>query len=285
MENNLEKIIEGKSTDKIDSQIRALFHEIANKIFQTTLKLEIFQHKTENKDDLEIINDSLNRTNNFKKFLNEKHDQYRQINQENKKDYVSNSIYLLKEIAQVFSFAPNYLRNNPSLGEKYQKLSERINNFVGNFSNGKEEISLNNLLSNVKNKYNDININVELIPSNKEVLFYGDLEESIIVLNELITNSIKHNATKLDMKIFNNPSNCEVILKDNGKGISTEKLKEINSNLNNFSNLQETNVSGNSGFGLNYIKNIIEKEFNGLYSIDSKGTGQGTIQRIYIPKN
>lgn len=283
MENNLETLIKGTSVEKIDSQIRALLHEVVNKVvFPISLKLELLQYQTQDENDLKMLETDLKKTNQFKEFLGEKHNQYHQISKEDKRDYVLDSIHLLKEIAHTFSFAPGYFNDNPGIGEQYEKISERINDFVENFSKGKQEISLNELLN--KEDYDNLKVNAEIIPKTEDVKFYGNPEESKIILNELITNSKKQGATKLDIKVYNNPSNYEIILEDNGSGISEKKLEEITSKLNK-PQPKNTISTGNSGFGLQYVKNIIEKEFNGSYSIKSKGVGEGTTQRIYIPKN
>ena len=107
----------------------------------------------------------------------------------------------------------------------------------------------------------DSNINVDIIQMNR-------------VFDNIIQNSIKYaNISNLEISIYahNKNNELEIEIKDNGKGISEEKLDKI---FDEFYRGDEsrtnTNVEGN-GIGLYVCKYIIEKHKGSIKALNSNG--------------
>lgn len=104
--------------------------------------------------------------------------------------------------------------------------------------------------------------------------FWGDLTRIRIILNNIISNAIKYRSRNKDYTYVNievNVGKDEAVIsvKDNGEGISEEKLENI---FQMFYRASES--SEGSGLGLYIVKNVIDK-MNGeikVESIESEGT-------------
>ena len=109
---------------------------------------------------------------------------------------------------------------------------------------------------------------------------YSDLNKIITVLKNLLSNAIKYTAKEgtIFIKCAAHPSYAEIIIEDNGKGISPEELPYI------FDRFYQAGKDAEGGFGLGlaicqeYIKSL-----NGKIKVSST-LGEGSSFSIQIPK-
>ena len=110
--------------------------------------------------------------------------------------------------------------------------------------------------------------NIEInINSNDKINIYCDYKWEVEALTNIIKNCIEYSleSSKIDIFINDNNLYTELIIKDYGKGMDKEEIKNI------FKRFYKGNNSFNDsiGIGLSLAKNIIEKD-NGLISVKSK---------------
>ena len=110
--------------------------------------------------------------------------------------------------------------------------------------------------------------NIEInINSNDKINIYCDYKWEVEALTNIIKNCIEYSleSSKIDIFINDNNLYTELIIKDYGKGMNKEEIKNI------FKRFYKGNNSFNNsiGIGLSLAKNIIEKD-NGLISVKSK---------------
>ena len=110
--------------------------------------------------------------------------------------------------------------------------------------------------------------------------FYSDYERLKMVVNNLISNSIRYKGYGRDPELkFNikiNKKYAEIDVIDNGIGIDKDHIEKV---FNMFYRASDKNVG--SGLGLFIVKETIEK-LNGKVSISSK-LNEGTSVHIKIP--
>ena len=124
----------------------------------------------------------------------------------------------------------------------------------------------------------DIRINV-----NKSVPFYSDKSRISIVLNNLVSNSIRYsnpNVTDpfVEVTVELSNSKATLVVKDNGIGIDKKFHDKI---FNMFYRLSKK--SEGSGLGLYIVKETVEK-LQGSFNLESE-PGKGTEFTICIPNN
>ena len=110
--------------------------------------------------------------------------------------------------------------------------------------------------------------NIEInINSNDNINIYCDYKWEVEALTNIIKNCIEYSLENSKIDIFINDNNLytKLTIKDYGKGMDKEEIKNI------FKRFYKGNNSFNDsiGIGLSLAKNIIEKD-NGLISVKSK---------------
>lgn len=110
--------------------------------------------------------------------------------------------------------------------------------------------------------------NIEInINSNNNINIYCDYKWEVEALTNIIKNCIEYSLENSKIDIFINDNNLytKLTIKDYGKGMDKEEIKNI------FKRFYKGNNSFNDsiGIGLSLAKNIIEKD-NGLISVKSK---------------
>ena len=129
---------------------------------------------------------------------------------------------------------------------------------------------INEYLTNVYKQRDDLRINRELL--NIEIDTPKDLEfnivfnpiDVVIVLDNLINNSSKHGASRIELKWSKAKTLIEFSFKDDGTGIK-------DSILDNIFDFGFTTSRRGSGIGLYHVKEIIEK-LKGSISVNNKLT-------------
>lgn len=136
-----------------------------------------------------------------------------------------------------------------------------------------------NIMSDWIPKLENQNLTYEINIPEKVIELKIDNSSYHRIINNLVQNIILHsNATKLMLKLSMVNSNVEIILSDNGQGISKKDLPHI------FDRLYKCNdargVKGN-GLGLSIVKELI-KVHNGQISVVSV-LNSGTSFKILLP--
>jgi PAS domain S-box-containing protein len=119
------------------------------------------------------------------------------------------------------------------------------------------------------------------IEINNIVPFYSDFARLNVVLNNLISNSIKYRDRRKEnqfvrVQVDANNDECRLIISDNGIGIDKKYLDKI---FNMF--FRAHNEVTGSGIGLYIVKETVEKLFGNI-QVSSKPT-QGTTFTIVLP--
>lgn len=129
---------------------------------------------------------------------------------------------------------------------------------------------INEYLTNVYKQRDDLRINRELlnieIDTPKDLVFnivFNPIDV-VIVLDNLISNSSKHGASKIELKWSKSENLIEFSFKDDGTGIK-------DSILDNIFDFGFTTSRRGSGIGLYHVKEIIEK-LKGSISVNNKLT-------------
>jgi PAS domain S-box-containing protein len=147
-----------------------------------------------------------------------------------------------------------------------------------------EKIDFNLILQEcIENlKYMDhadrIDIRIKL---DTEIDFYSDVTRISIIMQNLISNCIKYQNTRIEdsyveIDIVSGTEKVMIRVKDNGKGIKDEYLEKI---FNMF--FRASQDSYGSGLGLYITKQVVEK-LNGTINVESE-LGQGTSFTITLP--
>lgn len=116
----------------------------------------------------------------------------------------------------------------------------------------------------------------------ENVSIYADLNMLKAIIRNIMSNAIKFTdpGGKIEISAFNNDDHCIISIKDNGKGMSQETIK----NLWDFSNLNpQVGTSGEkgAGLGLSLSRDFVLKHY-GEINIESE-VGKGTIFIVKFP--
>lgn len=126
----------------------------------------------------------------------------------------------------------------------------------------------NEYIENVYKKRDDLRINRELLnvkintPNGFEQKVKFNPIDVVIVLDNLISNSSKHGASKVELTWSKTNNGFQLSFKDDGKGIK-------NDILDNIFDFGFTTSRHGSGIGLYHVKEIIEK-LNGKITVNNK---------------
>jgi len=127
--------------------------------------------------------------------------------------------------------------------------------------------TMNSMLSNKS-------IKLELYDIDDEILLEGDYDRLKQVFINLIKNSYEAKATNIKLKTTIKKDTIEIVVSDNGEGISKKGLKKIGQ-------LFYTTKSNGTGIGVNMVKQIVNLH-QGNIRYDSK-VGEGTSVVINLP--
>lgn len=117
----------------------------------------------------------------------------------------------------------------------------------------------------------------------KDFPFYGDPKRFYVIFNNFISNAVKYynpNQKKpfIDIKIKQNETAVDIVIKDNGIGIEESHLSQIFKMF-----YRATSLSGGTGLGLFVVKETIDK-MNGSLNVQST-IGEGTTFTLRIPND
>lgn len=126
---------------------------------------------------------------------------------------------------------------------------------------------------------------IEFIKDNRVNSHYilGNEDKIRIVIQNLLSNAIKftHNGGKVEAVVLTDDKNIEMIIKDNGAGISPDYLPHIFDRFHQSDN-SITRTHGGLGLGLAITHHII-KIHKGTIEATSEGIGKGSIFTVRFP--
>lgn len=104
------------------------------------------------------------------------------------------------------------------------------------------------------------------------------------IMQNLLTNAIKYSFKGGEIDICSNTLNnmVQIIVRDNGMGISKERQEHLFSDDDIFESKKGTKGEKGTGLGLRIVKDFIEKH-NGIIKVESK-RGKGTTISFTIPE-
>jgi len=138
--------------------------------------------------------------------------------------------------------------------------------------------SISNLYPNLERKH------ISIIPDLQgNIACFCDKMRIKQVITNIITNAIKYSedGDKLHVQLNKNGSYAKIVIKDQGVGISHEKLDKIFVKFYQVDN-SITREGGGTGLGLAICKGIIDNH-NGKIWAESEGRGKGTEIHILLP--
>lgn len=172
--------------------------------------------------------------------------------------------------------------------EKSYKLEELINELfdITRFNSEKiilekEEVNLNMMMEQIIDDFypvlKECNKEIKII-ANEKVILNCDSNKIARVFNNVIKNAIAYstNNTNIIIEILNEKKNAKVVISNQGKKISEEKLIRIFEKFYRIDN-SRTSKTGGSGLGLAIAKEIIELHNGKIYA-----TSDDEQTKIYI---
>jgi signal transduction histidine kinase len=146
-----------------------------------------------------------------------------------------------------------------------------------------EEIDLEDIVLELFEKYNGkISITLD-IDEEKEYYLKGDKTLLMIAISNLIENSIKYGATKIDISLKKEKNKIILTIKDNGIGIPKEKLPFIFDEFYRVDESRNKKVKG-FGLGLSIVKSIISLH-SGKIKLNSDGkNGVEAVMEFFYQK-
>lgn len=128
---------------------------------------------------------------------------------------------------------------------------------------------------------------IELIKNNQlnGHLVLGDENKLRIVIHNLLSNAVKftHSSGRIETVVIEIGEAVQLIIKDNGRGISAEFLPHIFDRFTQ-ADTSSTRSSGGLGLGLT-IANYIIKLHNGKIEAASDGIGRGSTFTLTVPRD
>ncbi len=126
---------------------------------------------------------------------------------------------------------------------------------------------------------------IELVKNNhlNGHLILGDEDKIKLVIYNLLVNAVKftHSGGKIETAVSEHDGMIEMIIKDNGIGISRDFLPRVFERFTQ-ADASSTRSSGGLGLGLT-ISNHIVKLHNGTIEAMSEGEGKGSVFTVKVP--
>jgi two-component system nitrogen regulation sensor histidine kinase NtrY len=258
----------------------------SSNIGKGNLEIKVPEIKTDK--DMELLNKNFNsminqlKTQQEKLIINERHEAWeslaRKLAHEIKNpltpiqltiDRLKNKYSEKLDISQKEDFT----KSLKIIGKQIKQIENLVNEFSDFARMPKPILKINNLVSIVIDNINllkelDVNIEINFSSLEDNILFRSDNEQLSRVFFNLIKNSIesiqekrqsRHNYKgKIDIKLKNDDTSIEFIIKDNGVGF--ENFKD---NLKNILNPYFTTKEKGTGLGLAIVNKIIN-DHNGI---------------------
>lgn len=144
------------------------------------------------------------------------------------------------------------------------------------------DISFQEIVENIFDQYQYMDLDKQIkknIQIDQKMPFSSDKSRIKVVLNNLISNAIRHSKNKnveIDITIEVNEALASILVKDNGVGIGKEHLQNIFKMF-----YRGTDETAGSGLGLYIVNETIDK-LRGAINIQSE-INKGTVVKIELP--
>jgi signal transduction histidine kinase len=145
-----------------------------------------------------------------------------------------------------------------------------------------EEVDLEDIVLTLFEKYTK-KISIDLNIEDEEYIIKGDKTLLKIAISNLIENSIKYGATKLEITLKKEKNKIILSIKDNGIGIPKDKLPFIFDEFYRVDESRNKKVKG-FGLGLSIVKSIINLHNGKIKLISEENKGAKAIIKIYCQK-
>ena len=198
------------------------------------------------------------------------------------RDFINNMTHEFKTPLSSILIASNYLKNQNEIriDEKLSNYTEIIINQSNKLNKHIEKVLtiaktdhsemvlekktikiipiINDVIENIKLKYNDVDISIE-IDIEIDIVINLDIFHFTNLIYNLLDNSIKYCDSKPEIliKITKTQSNTIIEFIDNGIGISEENIKHIFDKFYRIKTIKSNEVNG-FGLGLYYVKKICD---------------------------
>jgi signal transduction histidine kinase len=202
------------------------------------------------------------------------------------------SVMGIIEITQLECTEPYILENLEMMKGSIQRLDGFVEDILDYSRNARLEIKKEEI--NFKEMINDISNNLKFMAGsarqvcinskfNSAAPVQSDKRRMSMVLNNLISNAIRYQNMEIenpfvDIEVNTSDTETDIIVKDNGIGISPELHDKI---FEMFYRVSSASVG--SGIGLYIVKEAVDA-MNGKISLQSE-PGKGSEFRITIPNN
>jgi len=145
-----------------------------------------------------------------------------------------------------------------------------------------EEVDLEDIVLTLFEKYTK-KISIDLNIEDEEYIIKGDKTLLKIAISNLIENSIKYGATKLEITLKKEKNKIILSIKDNGIGIPKDKLPFIFDEFYRVDESRNKKVKG-FGLGLSIVKSIINLHNGKIKLISEENKGVDAIIEFYCQK-
>lgn len=127
------------------------------------------------------------------------------------------------------------------------------------------------------------NVKLESDIGTENIFITGDIERIQQSISNLLTNAVKFTEKGgcVEVSLKKLESFAQIIIKDNGQGISPEDLPHIFTPYSQANNIADKKESG-LGLGLALVKNLIGMH-SGTVKAESAGVGNGAVFTVLIP--
>ncbi len=192
------------------------------------------------------------------------------------------------DVERITRYANIIHTENARLESQVERVLQLAKLENGKIELKKEQLDLNdiiekclatfNLIVNQKNGY------IHYQSSAEKTKFYGDKVHITNVVYNLLDNATKYckDVPQIEVSTFSDEKGVNLIVKDLGKGMSPEQLKQI---FDKFYRVPTGSVHDVKGFGLGlfYVSEIVNAH-NGKISVKSE-VGKGSEFKVFIPFN
>lgn len=147
----------------------------------------------------------------------------------------------------------------------------------------RQQVALVELIKNLIGRFQVLDSNaINFNYNGSEILVYTEPYKIETILNNLLDNASKYAGAKahISVEIINKPNNWQLIVSDNGKGVSADDLPYIFDKYYRVNNGDLHDVKG-YGLGLSHVKGLVES-LKGKIKVKSK-EGQGTTFILTFP--
>lgn len=204
----------------------------------------------------------------------------------------SNSKLMLNLKSNNFEQLDELLHKNAVVANSTYNLLDNLLNWANQQTNQiffqKESLHLFSIIKQVEYNYKPLVLekNIELkIEIDKNTFVCMDLDSLKIILRNILDNSLKFTSEKGTISIFTQKYNSEfvqLIIEDNGIGMSESVIKELLQNNTQLSKKLNKEIVG-TGLGMQLCKSMLLKN-EGMLNIESQET-IGTKVILFLPKD